>query len=193
MTDPLLFLLAGLTLLATPGPTNTLLATAGASAGLRASLHLLLAELLGYAVAIAVIWAVLGPVTQTIPELGTALKLVVGAYVAWLAIKLWMQPVRSAAPLRIDFRMVSVTTLLNPKALVFALGVLPTGHPQLLAYAVGFGACVLVAGGSWIGLGSALRAASGSGRSWLLQRAAAVALGGFAGMLLASTLTQAGL
>lgn len=193
MTDPLLFLLAVLTLLATPGPTNTLLATAGASAGMRASLHLLLAELLGYAVAIAVIWAVLGPVTQTIPELGTALKLVVGAYVAWLAIKLWMQPVRSAAPLRIDFRMVLVTTLLNPKAFVFALGVLPTGHPQLLAYAVAFGACVLVAGGSWIALGSALRAASGSGRSWLLQRVAAVALGGFAGMLLASTLTHAGL
>jgi threonine/homoserine/homoserine lactone efflux protein len=37
MTDLWLFLLAVLTVLATPGPTNTLLATAGATAGFRAS------------------------------------------------------------------------------------------------------------------------------------------------------------
>ncbi|MFY8031875.1 MAG: hypothetical protein ACOVO5_08585 [Devosia sp.] len=47
MTDPLLFLAAVLTLLGTPGPTNTLLATAGATAGVRRSLPRLLGVLGG--------------------------------------------------------------------------------------------------------------------------------------------------
>ena len=41
MTDPFAFALAVLALLGTPGPTNTLLATAGAAAGWRRSLRLL--------------------------------------------------------------------------------------------------------------------------------------------------------
>jgi len=44
MDDPLLFALAVLTILGTPGPTNTLLATAGATGGLRRSLPLVPAE-----------------------------------------------------------------------------------------------------------------------------------------------------
>ena len=55
MNEPLLFLAAVLTLLGTPGPTNTLLATSGAVAGLRRSLALLVAELAGYLLAIATI------------------------------------------------------------------------------------------------------------------------------------------
>ena len=45
MIDPWLFMLAVATLLATPGPTNTLMATAGAMNGPRAAWPLLLAEL----------------------------------------------------------------------------------------------------------------------------------------------------
>lgn len=62
MADPVLYLLAVAMLLATPGPTNTLMATAGASAGIRGSLVLLLAELAGYLIAIEAIRLLLGPV-----------------------------------------------------------------------------------------------------------------------------------
>ena len=41
MSDPLLFLLAVATVLLTPGPTNTLMATSGATSGIVPSLRLL--------------------------------------------------------------------------------------------------------------------------------------------------------
>jgi len=53
MTDPILFAFAVIAILATPGPTNALLATAGAANGLRRSLPLVPAELAGYVIAIA--------------------------------------------------------------------------------------------------------------------------------------------
>ena len=48
MTDKFSFIIVALALLATPGPTNTLLATSGAASGFRKSLVLLLGEFLGY-------------------------------------------------------------------------------------------------------------------------------------------------
>ncbi|MDU6750805.1 MAG: hypothetical protein E6447_24460, partial [Bradyrhizobium sp.] len=71
--DLLTFVLSTAALLATPGPTNTLLATAGASRGARASAHLLLAELAGYLLAILLLRVVLGPVLATAPLVGHAL------------------------------------------------------------------------------------------------------------------------
>jgi threonine/homoserine/homoserine lactone efflux protein len=47
MTDELSFIIMAVALLATPGPTNTLLATSGAASGFRKSLVLLLGEFLG--------------------------------------------------------------------------------------------------------------------------------------------------
>ena len=55
MQDPFLFAAAVLAILWTPGPTNTLLATAGATRGFRHSLPLIPAEAAGYAISILVL------------------------------------------------------------------------------------------------------------------------------------------
>jgi hypothetical protein len=67
MEDPLLFTLAVLAILGTPGPTNTLLATSGAGVGLRRSLVLLPAEACGYLISILLLGLVLGPVVAASP------------------------------------------------------------------------------------------------------------------------------
>jgi threonine/homoserine/homoserine lactone efflux protein len=186
MTDPVLFALAVLTILGTPGPTNTLLATAGATTGVRQSLPLLAAELSGYLISILVIRGVLSPVIAAFPVVGTVLKVAVALYIGWIAVRLWAKPSELTAARRVDFGMVFVTTLLNPKAIVFALTVIPLAHPQLWLYFAAFAVAVLAAGLSWILVGGAINAASGGKHRSLVQRVAAVVLGGFAGVILAS-------
>ncbi|MES1149390.1 MAG: hypothetical protein ABUL53_09420, partial [Bradyrhizobium guangdongense] len=58
--DVLPFILAAASLLAIPGPTNTLLATSGAGVGVARSLPLLAAELGGYLLSILLLPSVLG-------------------------------------------------------------------------------------------------------------------------------------
>src|SRR5262245_59970631 len=119
--DPLLFVASTMSLLATPGPTNTLLATSGASAGLRRSIHLLVAELCGYLLAITLLRLVLGPLIMANPVLGTGIRLAAAIYLVYLAVVLWRHSsvkVYDSCP--VSFSRVFVTTLLNPKAIVFA-------------------------------------------------------------------------
>ena len=76
MVEPLAFFLAALTLLAAPGPTNTLLAMSGAAAGLRPSLPLIGAALGGYLVSVLTLGLVLGPVAKGNPVVALALSVV---------------------------------------------------------------------------------------------------------------------
>lgn len=186
MIDPLLFLLAALTILAAPGPTNVLLATSGATAGVMRSLPLLGAALLGYLVTILLVRVVLSPVIGAWPVVGIVLKVMVAIYVGWLAVRLWLRPSIITAAVAVDFRMVLIVTLLNPKALIFALTVIPLTHVALWLYFAGFAACVLVCAGGWVLLGGAIGAAARGRHQGLIQKVAAVALGGFAGVILAS-------
>ena len=163
MTDPLAFVLACLALLATPGPTNTLLATSGASAGVRRSLPLIGAELTGYAVAILTIALLIGPVVRDSPAAAAVLKVSCGAYLLASAVRMWREAgdhLQTSQP--ISAQRVFVATLLNPKSLVFALVLVPhvaDGHVALAApYLAGLAALILVVGTAWIGVGAAFRA-----------------------------------
>lgn len=192
MEDPLLFVLAVLTILGTPGPTNTLLATSGAAVGLRASLPLVPAEAAGYVIAILAIGLALGPAVAASPLLAVALRSAVGAYLLVLAVRLWR---RGGGALAggglVTPRQIFTTTLLNPKAIVFALGVVPFGAPRPHLYLLGFVGLLAAVALCWIGAGAALgRAAAGAGRAGVVPRVGAAAVAAFALVLVSGPLLR---
>ena len=182
------FLLAVAVILATPGPTNTLMAISGAISGVRHSLHLLLAEVFGYLIAIYAVRLVTGPIIAQYPALAIALKVLVAVYLVWLAFKLWRRPIVIDETVQaVSFINVFVTTLLNPKALIFALIVFPHEPELLLPRTLGFCVLVVAAGGGWIVLGATLKTLSGSHAGYI-PRAASIVLIAFAGFILRSAI-----
>jgi threonine/homoserine/homoserine lactone efflux protein len=188
--EALSFSLAVLTLLAVPGPTNTLLAASGAALGWRRSLPLLPAEISGYILSISLLMAVLGPIMAAQPVLAAGLKLAAGGWIAWCGWRMWRQSAQTlavpAAP--VGFRQVFLTTLINPKAVIFALVVFP---PMPLAQQgptlALFSLITIVVGASWIMLGALLARAVAPRR---VQAVAALALGLFAVTLSAQAATS---
>lgn len=189
MTDPFLFIAAVLVLLGTPGPTNTLLATSGATAGVRRSLPLLVGELAGYLIAVGTIRVVLGPVIHSYPLVGIGLKAAVVLYLIWTAIRLWRHDAGlTESQATIGMQAVFITTLLNPKALIFSLSIIPTNDPQLGWYVLGFALLVPLVGFAWILLGRAIGVAAGDEHTGMVRKVASVALVGFAGWIVVSVL-----
>jgi hypothetical protein len=104
-------------ILATPGPTNTLMATSGAVSGIRHSLHLLLGEIAGYLLAIYAVRLVIGPLVGQFPLLATVLKIAAAIYIIHLAVTLWHRRIeRDGNAPAVTLTDVFITTLLNPKA-----------------------------------------------------------------------------
>lgn len=187
MEDPSLFVLAVLAVLGTPGPTNTLLATAGATAGLRRSLPLIAAEATGYAISILALGLVLGPVMAGAPLLAGVLRAAVGVYLLLLALRLWRRGgVALATETLVTARQVFVTTLLNPKAIVFALGVVPfeAGQDVWPPYMFGFLLLLVLVATVWI--------AGGRGWSGAIPRVGGAAVGSFAVLLLVAPFSARG-
>jgi threonine/homoserine/homoserine lactone efflux protein len=191
MRDPVLFALTVLLILGTPGPTNTLLATAGGTAGFRRALPLVPAEAGGYLISILAIGLAVGPAIASLPAVALGLRLAVGVYLAWLAVRLWRRGAVDLSVVPVTPRQVFVTTLLNPKALVFALGVIPFGTPDWWAYLASFLGLLVLVALCWIGLGAALgRAAGATGRAGLVPRIGAAAVGAFAVALVVGPLLR---
>ena len=186
------FLLVIATILLTPGPTNTLLASSGISQGLRRSAPLLSFECLGYVCATSLWGLVLNTTMQDYPFVINIIKVVSGLYIARLGLRLWAQAGHDAALEQMAAVKPSelfVATLLNPKAVIFAMVLFPvqtwlsvSNYAEVMG---SFVALVAVIGGLWIALGSVLM----DGRfRWLqpqwFQRLAALTLWGFAVWLL---------
>ena len=191
MTNPLLFVLAVLTVLITPGPTNTLLFTSGATVGISRSLRLLVAEFAGYNLGILTAGFVLAPWIAGTPYARQWLVLFAGLYLTALAAKLWRRGVDVDRTTVIP-RHVFVTTLLNPKGLIFAFAIVPylaEGNVSAaLPYLAGLIALIVAVGASWIGIGAALSAAGARNR-WV-QRVSAAILGVFALVLSGSAFSR---
>ena len=168
-------------LLITPGPTNTLLAVAGAERGVARAVRLIPAELAGYLTTVAPLALVGGTLLSAVPQLRPVLTAVAALWVAWLAIGFWrMARAQDSGGHGADARpavtaaKIFVTTLLNPKALVFGLVLLPAG-PSLPAAFGNFVLQIVVVATLWAGVGHRLRQADRSRTGlppWVQQQAA---------------------
>ncbi|OTG95947.1 multidrug transporter MatE [Acinetobacter sp. ANC 4654] len=123
-----LFIGLVVTILLTPGPTNTLLASSGIQVGVRQSLRLIPAESIGYLISITVWGMIIGTVSSQFPIIPILLKLLSALYIIFLAIKLWKTADIEASYNQptIRARELFCATLLNPKALLFASAIFPT-------------------------------------------------------------------
>jgi threonine/homoserine/homoserine lactone efflux protein len=155
------FCLALAALLLTPGPTNTLMALAGAERGWRGALRLAPLEVAAYGlvtIPLALLgerlFAAHGPARFTI-------TLLAAAWVAALAVRLWQLPMgqRAMAEGGQGAWKLFTTTLCNPKGLVIGLVLLPSQQSLATALAA-FLVILLVVSAVWAGIGSAV-AASG--------------------------------
>ena len=152
------FIFAILALLLTPGPTNTLLTVGAATRGLRASLPLLLGELAGYLAVVVPLATIAAPLLEGRPALAIALRFAAVCWVLFLAIRLWrassVNLVEDGSS-SVTIGQVFLTTVLNPKAPIIGLVIMPHGPVAQIAPTLGlFSLLVLGAGTSFLVLGA---------------------------------------
>ncbi len=169
------FLSAVLALLLAPGPTNTLMALAGAQRGMGRVLRLMPAELGGYLTTILPLTWAGAEVLHRWPAAAAGLKLAAAAWVMVLAAKLWGLRGADEAGAEVGARRVWLTTVLNPKALIFGLVLLPApSAADYLPKLALFMALVLGVATLWGGAGTLTRAGGGAHRQQAIRRAASV-------------------
>lgn len=187
------FLAATAMLLIVPGPTNALLFAAAAVGGIWRGLRAALAATAGYLVAVSVIGGAIGPMLTQSPALLNGVRLVAAGYLCLSACRLWHAEAGRANEATISGLAVFLTTLLNPKALIIALALMPEGSFDNLAAALprlgALGLLVLAISSLWAGFGATMRHGLRAASPRLTTRASAVALGIFGMGLLVSGLT----
>ncbi len=172
------YLFAVLALLLAPGPTNTLMGVAGAQRGIGRVVRLLPAELAGYLTSIVPLVWIGAEVLERFPSAATVLELAAAAWVMLLAIRLWGLPGEEGGS-EVTAARVYVTTMLNPKALVFGLVLLPTpAEPEFAGRLALFCLSVACVALLWGAAGALSRShANGGFRLKVVQRIASVWLG----------------
>lgn len=128
MIESWLFVLAVIAVLMIPGPTNALLASSAHQQGLAKTSLFIPAKLLGYFYAIN-LWALLIHVCSPVwPNFIHIVHFFSALYVVWMAFHLWkasdLEKHNQRHP-SIRPRQLFFSTFKNPKALLFATGVLP--------------------------------------------------------------------
>lgn len=191
MNDWTGFGLAVLALLITPGPTNTLMAAAGAQRGVLLALPLLTGEVGGYLIAVTLWTELVGVALVTHPWVPAVAKLAAAAFLFWSAWKLWVNPGPADLEQRgVTLSRVFVTTLINPKALVFAFAIFPTVSLfGRLPYLGVFAALIITTAVGWMALGAfAAHSLAGLVTSSRIERLTALALAVFGTVLAIQTM-----
>lgn len=167
-------------LLLTPGPTNTLLAVSGAARGLKASLPLIGAELGGYLTTILPLVFLAAPLLADQPLAALLIKLASTLWVLLLAARLWTRPPSTSKPGAVTAGSVYGTTVLNPKALIIGLALIPAASPgsletllQPLPYIAVFCLMVVCVATCWLSAGAAILSRVAKTSPLLFGRAAA--------------------
>ena len=170
MPLPELFL-ALLVLLLTPGPTNTLLALSGAERGTLRALRLIPAEAAAYLLTTLPLAVAGTELLAAVPVLRSVITFAAAIWVAWLAVKLWRVPtgVPGETATQVTGWKVFTTTLLNPKALIIGLVLLPAQSGLPLRVALFTGLIVLVAT-AWAFTGATIIHGLSPARMPLLRR-----------------------
>lgn len=170
------FVSAVLAILIAPGPTNTLMSVAGAQSGLRRVVRLLPAELFGYLTAILPLTYVGAELLGRYPGAAIALKVAAAVWVMFLAVKLWGQRGDASASSEVSARRVYVTTLLNPKALIFGLVLFPAPASPQFAPKLGLFILLVMAVALAWGTAGTLTQIGGDGRRRLqtIERLASI-------------------
>ncbi len=177
-------------LLVTPGPTNTLLLVAGATGAPRVAPWLLGAEAMAYLTAVTLQRFALQPVIAAEPNLAIGLQLVAALYLLHAAWRMWHRPhaLTASTTAPVTPQMIATTTLLNPKTLIIAFGLMPVGWNEEASLAFTHLALLAVTvpliGGLWF-LAGHLGAMKASPRTTqaIVPRFSAVILTGFALLL----------
>lgn len=149
--------MTSMVLLLTPGPTNTLLATYGAAFGYRTGAAMALAEAVGYAIAVTVFTVIAGGLAD-IPAGIALMKLAAAGWLLYSAIKLWRARLADGveAPAR-AFARVLATTILNPKAMIVGVVLIPRGAEiDTPLWIAAYVALSMTAGLAWVAAGSLL-------------------------------------
>ena len=181
-----LMALGSVIVLIMPGPTNTLLATAGLRSGIRRSAHLTAAEFAGYLASISCWGYFLSHAATSLTWLPTLLRIASSLYLAYLSVRMWhaADSFSSSAQGTIGVRVLFTATLLNPKAILFAGTIFPVAaFESLAAYLEAmaiFTSLLVPIGLAWIAFGAEL----GSGRLMRIsparvQRCASIILAAF--------------
>lgn len=171
------------TVLLTPGPTNTLLASSGIQIGFRRSFNLVPAEALGYLCSISFWGFIIGSLSGKYAFVPSLLKLFSATYIFYLALKLWRNKPDAidTNQVTISVRELFLATLLNPKALLFASAIFPVAAWKNMsiysAHMLTFLLLIVPIACFWIYIGSIL---TNNKISWLnqsnLQKTASVVL-----------------
>jgi threonine/homoserine/homoserine lactone efflux protein len=169
--------------LATPGPTNTVLAASGAALGFRRAAILPLAEAIGYVIAISFFVSTAEFMRGNHDAL-VVLRMAAAAWLIYYAHRLWTAPfVPDHAVKDAPFGRVLLTTIVNPKAMLVGTILIPLGTGSAApAWIATYASLSICAGLGWVLLGTLLP----SGIRRHAYKLAAIVLGGFSVVAIAS-------
>ena len=144
--DLLPFAAGVFTLLILPGPTNATLAMASQGLTVGRAVVLLATVLFAYLAVVLAASGLAGPFLGDHPAVAQGVKLASASWVFYLALRLW--GVGSSAVEAVGVRQLAVTTLLNPKALIIGLTMVPSLREVSAFAAIAALACAVAAASS---------------------------------------------